>query len=67
MTLTLSGRRVSNQGATTYFPVDGYVVTKQWAQKYPLTLAAFDQVLEQGQRIADSNRTAVEQAWKTCP
>jgi NitT/TauT family transport system substrate-binding protein len=24
-----------DQGATTNFPVEGYVVTKQWAEKYP--------------------------------
>ena len=56
-----------NQGATTSFPVEGYVVTKQWAQKYPHTLAAFYQALEQGQQIADSNRAAVEQAMEDLP
>jgi NitT/TauT family transport system substrate-binding protein len=56
-----------DQGATTNFPVEGYVVTKQWAQKYPHTLAAFDQALEEGQRIADSNRAAVEQAMEDLP
>jgi NitT/TauT family transport system substrate-binding protein len=29
-----------DQGATTSFPVEGYVVTRQWAAKYPHTLAA---------------------------
>ncbi|HEY6295929.1 MAG TPA: PhnD/SsuA/transferrin family substrate-binding protein, partial [Streptosporangiaceae bacterium] len=29
-----------DQGATTSFPIAGYVVTKAWAQKYPHTLAA---------------------------
>jgi NitT/TauT family transport system substrate-binding protein len=56
-----------NQGATTSFPVEGYVVTKQWAAKYPHTLAAFYQALEQGQQIADSNRAAVEQAMEDLP
>jgi NitT/TauT family transport system substrate-binding protein len=56
-----------DQGATTNFPVEGYVVTKQWAQKYPRTLAAFDRALEQGQEIADSNRAAVEQAMEDLP
>jgi NitT/TauT family transport system substrate-binding protein len=32
-----------DQGATASFPVAGYVVTKQWAERYPHTLAAFDQ------------------------
>ena len=56
-----------NQGATTSFPVAGYVVTKQWAEKYPHTLAAFDKALEEGQEIADTNRAAVEQAMEDLP
>jgi len=56
-----------DQGATTNFPVEGYVVTKQWAQKYPRTLAAFYKALEQGQRIADANRGAVEAAFENLP
>ena len=56
-----------DQGATTNFPVEGYVVTKQWAQKYPRTLAAFYQALEQGQQIADANRGAVEAAFENLP
>jgi NitT/TauT family transport system substrate-binding protein len=56
-----------DQGATTSFPVEGYVVTKQWAEKYPRTLAAFNTALEQGQEIADSNRAAIEQAMEDLP
>jgi NitT/TauT family transport system substrate-binding protein len=56
-----------DQGATTNFPVEGYVVTKQWAQKYPHTLAAFYRALEQGQQIADTNRGAVEAAFERLP
>jgi NitT/TauT family transport system substrate-binding protein len=56
-----------DQGATTNFPVEGYVVTKAWAQKYPHTLEAFYRALEQGQQIADTNRTAVEQAFEDLP
>ena len=56
-----------NQGATTSFPVEGYVVTKLWALKHPHTLAAFYRALEQGQRIADTNRAAVEQAMEELP
>jgi NitT/TauT family transport system substrate-binding protein len=56
-----------DQGATTSFPVAGYVVTKQWAERYPHTLAAFDQALEEGQSIADSDRAAVEQAFEDLP
>jgi len=51
-----------DQGATTNFPIAGYVVTKQWAAKYPHTLAAFYQALEEGQQIADASRDSVEQA-----
>lgn len=53
-----------NQGATQDFPVEGYVVTKAWAKKYPNTLAAFVKALEQGQQIADTNRAAVEKAFQ---
>jgi NitT/TauT family transport system substrate-binding protein len=56
-----------DQGATTNFPVEGYVVTKQWAQKYPHTLAAFYKALEEGQQIADTNRGAVEAAFESLP
>ena len=56
-----------NQGATTSFPVAGFVVTKQWAQKYPHTLAAFYRALEEGQQIADSSRAAVENAMMSLP
>jgi NitT/TauT family transport system substrate-binding protein len=56
-----------NQGATTSFPVLGYVVTKQWAQKYPRTLAAFYTALQEGQQIADTNRAAVEEAMEHLP
>jgi NitT/TauT family transport system substrate-binding protein len=56
-----------DQGATTNFPVEGYVVTKQWAQKYPRTLAAFYKALEEGQQIADTNRGAVEAAFESLP
>jgi len=56
-----------DQGATTSFPVAGYVVTKQWAAKYPNTLAAFYRALEQGQQTADTSRSWVEQAMMDLP
>jgi len=56
-----------NQGATANFPVEGYVVTKQWALANPHTLAAFYQALEEGQQIADTNRAAVEDAMERLP
>jgi NitT/TauT family transport system substrate-binding protein len=56
-----------NQGATTSFPIAGYVVTKQWAQQYPRTLAAFYKAVEEGQQIADNSRAAVEAAMEDLP
>ena len=56
-----------NQGATTSFPVEGYVATKQWAKQNPQTLAAFYRALEEGQQIADTNRAAVEHAMGQLP
>jgi NitT/TauT family transport system substrate-binding protein len=54
-----------NQGATQNFPIEGYVVTKQWAQQNPNTLKRFLAALEAGQEIADTNRTAVEKAFES--
>jgi NitT/TauT family transport system substrate-binding protein len=56
-----------DQGATTSFPVAGYVVTKQWAARNPRTLAAFYRALEEGERIADTSRAAVERAMEDLP
>ena len=53
-----------NQGATTDFPIEGYVVTKQWAAQNPNTLKRFLAALEIGQEISDTNRGAVEQAFE---
>jgi NitT/TauT family transport system substrate-binding protein len=54
-------------GATSEFPVQGCAVTRQWAQAHPVTLAAFRAAFEQGQGIADANRSAVEQAMEALP
>jgi NitT/TauT family transport system substrate-binding protein len=56
-----------DQGATTGFPVSGFVTTKQWAAKYPHTLAAFYKAFEEGQQIADTERTEVESAMEDLP
>jgi NitT/TauT family transport system substrate-binding protein len=53
-----------NQGATEQFPIQGYVVTKSWAEQNPGTLKAFIAALSQGQEIADTSRRAVEQAME---
>jgi NitT/TauT family transport system substrate-binding protein len=49
-----------DQGSTQDFPIQGYAVTADWAQKYPNTLKAFTRALSQGQQIADTDRAAVE-------
>jgi NitT/TauT family transport system substrate-binding protein len=54
-----------NQGATEQFPIQGYVVTKSWAEQNPGTLRAFLAALTQGQQIADTSRSAVEQAMES--
>jgi len=51
-----------DQGDTSNFPVDGYVATQAWAQKYPKTAAAFVRAIEEGQRIANSDGPAVQAA-----
>jgi NitT/TauT family transport system substrate-binding protein len=51
-----------DQGATLNFPIDGYMATQAWAQKYPKTAAAFVRAIEEGQALADNNRAAVEAA-----
>jgi NitT/TauT family transport system substrate-binding protein len=54
-----------NQGATSDFPIEGYVVTKQWAAQNPNTLKRFLAALEVGQEISDTDRPAVEQAFES--
>jgi NitT/TauT family transport system substrate-binding protein len=51
-----------DQGSSQDFPIQGYVVTQAWADKYPNTLKAFTTALSQGQEIADTDRAAVEKA-----
>ena len=54
-----------NQGATQQFPIQGYVVTKSWAEQNPGTLRAFITALAQGQEIADTSRSSIEQAMES--
>jgi NitT/TauT family transport system substrate-binding protein len=53
-----------NQGATTDFPIEGYVVTKAWAKANPNTLSRFLAALSAGQEIADTNRAEVEKSFE---
>lgn len=50
------------QGATTDFPISGYMVTKAWTEKYPNTAAAFVRAINKGQELADTSRTDCEKA-----
>jgi NitT/TauT family transport system substrate-binding protein len=56
-----------NQGATTQFPIEGYVATEAWVQANPNTLKAFLAALHAGQEIADTDRAAVEAAFESLP
>ena len=51
-----------DQGDTSNFPIDGYVATQAWAQKYPKTAAAFVRAIEEGQQIANGDAPAVQAA-----
>lgn len=63
---TSSDKVISAQVRGPNFPVERYVVTKQWAQKYPRTLAAFDEALEQGSRSRTATGPRSSRPWKTC-
>ncbi len=54
-------------GATQQFPMEGYAVTRAWAAANPNTLRAFQIALQAGQRIADTDRAAVEAAYVALP
>ncbi len=44
------------------FPIDGYVATAGWAQRFPNTAAAFVRAIEAGQVIANTDPVAVQAA-----
>lgn len=54
-----------DQGATLDFPIDGYVASQAWAEKYPRTAAAFVRAIEEGQAIADAQPQVVQAAMAT--
>jgi NitT/TauT family transport system substrate-binding protein len=56
-----------DQGATTNFPIQGYAVTKKWADDNPNTLKAFVTALDAGQEIADTNRAELQKAIEGAP
>jgi NitT/TauT family transport system substrate-binding protein len=51
-----------DQGATSNFPIDGYVVTQAWARQHPAAAVAFVWAIEKGQALADSDPGLVEAA-----
>jgi NitT/TauT family transport system substrate-binding protein len=51
-----------DQGPTLNFPVAGYVVTDQFAARYPHTVTALGKAIDQGQAIAATNHAALEHA-----
>jgi len=56
-----------DQGGTENFPIQGFAVTQAWARQNPNTLKAFVTALDEGQQIADTDRTAVERAIEQPP
>jgi NitT/TauT family transport system substrate-binding protein len=51
-----------DQAATENLPMDGYVATQAWADKYPKTAAAFVRAIEEGQTIAATEPPVVRAA-----
>lgn len=52
----------ANQGAAENLPIEGYVVTQSWLNKYPHTAEAFKIAMEKAQAVAASNLNAVQKA-----
>jgi NitT/TauT family transport system substrate-binding protein len=53
-----------NQGGVEGMLIGGYTATAAWAQKYPRTAAAFAASVNEASGIADSDFTAVQQAFR---
>jgi NitT/TauT family transport system substrate-binding protein len=53
-----------DQGAMENYPFTGYIGTWQWVRSHPNTVAAFLRALNAGQRLADTDRGAAEQAME---
>ena len=51
-----------DQGSLQNFPIGTIVGTAQWVKTHPNTIAAFLRAYDQGQQIADTDRSAVEEA-----
>jgi NitT/TauT family transport system substrate-binding protein len=53
-----------DQGSMQDFPFTGYIGTAHWVRTHPNTVAAFLRALDEGQRLADTDRSAVEAAME---
>jgi NitT/TauT family transport system substrate-binding protein len=53
-----------DQGSVQNFPFTGYIGTTQWVKAHPNTVAAFLKALDEGQQLADTDRSAVEAAME---
>jgi NitT/TauT family transport system substrate-binding protein len=49
-----------DQGSVFSLPIDGFVATAAWARQHPKTVAAFTRAIEEGQRIANGDTSAVQ-------
>ena len=52
----------ANQGAAENLPIEGYVVTQSWLNKYPHTAEAFRIAMEKAQAVASTNLNAVQKS-----
>jgi NitT/TauT family transport system substrate-binding protein len=52
------------QGSLEDLPFTGYIGNMTWIHAHPHTVAAFLRALSQGQQLADTDRSAVEQAME---
>jgi NitT/TauT family transport system substrate-binding protein len=53
-----------DQGSVQDFPFTGYIGTTHWVKTHPNTVAAFLRALDEGQQLADTDRSAVERAME---
>jgi NitT/TauT family transport system substrate-binding protein len=52
----------ANQGAAESLPIEGYVVTQSWLNKYPHTAEAFKLAMEKAQAVAATDTDAVQKS-----
>lgn len=52
----------ANQGAAESLPIEGYVVTQSWLNKYPHTAEAFKIAMEKAQAVAATNLGEAQKA-----